>query len=114
MDAIGVVAEARNIAQSIARRIENYRQGRKVIMILRSHLALLTERIEEVNRLFRKFPGALPDDVAVCSTELWNVLEAVYPTWMKLCKMSLQKRSKTRSGSFVEFLKSKGVSSAPS
>ncbi len=63
MDAICVVAESRNIAQSIVRRIENYRQGRKVFKMLRSHLALLTERIEEVNRLVRKFPGALPDDV---------------------------------------------------
>ncbi len=64
MDVIGVVAEARNVAQSTIRRIENYRQGRKAFKTLRRHLGHLTEQIEEVNQLVRKFPGALPDDAS--------------------------------------------------
>ncbi len=54
MDIIGVVAEARNVTQSIARRIENYRQGRKAFKTLLCHLAQVTEMIEEVDRLVRK------------------------------------------------------------
>ncbi len=63
MDVIGVAAEARNVAQSIVRRIENYRQGQKVFKTLRSDLPHSTENMEEVHRLVPKFPGPLPDDV---------------------------------------------------
>ncbi len=77
MDAIGVVAEARNIAQSTVRRIENYLQGRKDIQErCEANLALLTDRMEESQQTCPKISGRASDDVAVCSTELWNCVRS--------------------------------------
>ncbi len=108
MDAIGVVAEARNIAQSTVRRIENYRQGRKVFKTLQSQLALLTDRMEEVNHLVQKFPGALPD--AVCG--LFNeALECVRRSLFDLdetVENEFAKAFETRSSCFSKRLKSTG------
>ncbi len=60
---VGVVAESRNITQSIARRMEKYRQEQNVFEALRNHLAHLTENIEEVNPLAVKCRSALPEYV---------------------------------------------------
>ncbi len=108
MDAIGVIAEARNVAQSIVRRIENYRQGQKAFKTLRGHLAHLTQKIEEVNQLVRNFPGALPDNV--CG--LFNgTLECVRRSLFDLnetVEKDFSKAFATKTGSFLEYLKSKG------
>ncbi len=50
-----IVAEARTITQSIARRMENFRQGRKAFDGLSDILAHLTGNIEKSRRAYPKF-----------------------------------------------------------
>ncbi len=81
MDVIGLVAEARNTAQSIARRIENYRLGQSAFNSVQGHLAYLSAEIGEVDRLLRNFPGTLPEEIYV----LFNgTLECVRSSLMSL------------------------------
>ncbi len=108
MDVVGVVAEARNVAQSIIRRIENYRHGRKAVKVLRESLAHLTEKIEEVGRLVQTFPGALPDEVyPLFNTTLESVRRSLQDLH-ETVHTNFSKAFATRSSSFVEHLTSKG------
>ncbi len=62
---LAVVAEVRTLVNSVLVRITAYRRGPDAFRILTKSLNDLAENGEEVNRLIRKFPHALPNDASV-------------------------------------------------
>ncbi len=87
-----VVAEVRTVTQSIVRRVENFRRGRKAFKGLSNSLARLTRNIEEVDRLTGKFPHALPQDVTAVFCEAWTMFAIFYTTQMRRWRRTSRKR----------------------
>ncbi len=80
----------------------------RAVKVLSESLAHLKEKIEEVDRLVRKFLGALPDEIyPLFNTTLESVRRSLLD-WNETVHMNISKAFPTRSSSFVEHLKSKG------
>lgn len=76
MDAAGVgfavVAEARTIATSITNRVNNFRRAPQEFKAVSESLTRLKLNIDEVEKLTRNFPRAIPPEVTVLFNSALN------------------------------------------
>ncbi len=105
---LGVVGQARSLAQSIGMRIENVRHGREEFKHLSDRVADLTGNIDVVDGLKEKFPHALPQDV----NRLFNGTFSFVRDRLRVADATVEKDFSTAfagsSSSILDRLKSKG------
>ncbi len=105
---VGVVAEARTVAQSIVRRVEIFRQGRKSFKAVSDSLSHLMCNIAEVDRLTKEFPRALPEDVSALFDSTLNRVRDELNDVDAAVEKNFSKPFAGSSSSFLGALKSKG------
>ncbi len=103
---LAVIAEARTLVTSIRSRTENYHTGPEKFKNLQNLVNSLAKHIAEVEKVFQKFPRAIPDEISAVFHDTFTGVRSSLVHSISIMDEFFSKAFAASSGSSVQKMKS--------